>query len=79
MKLAHEVTFDSLTAVRQEIDEWFGSTSTFAHLQEAQTPSRDLLVSVLIHRLADELSDVELRSRLHTILANFTRTLERAS
>jgi hypothetical protein len=79
MKLVHDVTFDSLTAVRQEIDEWMGSASPYTQLRDTHSPSRDLLVSVLIHHLADELSDVQTRSHIHALLASFTRSIENKS
>jgi hypothetical protein len=73
MKLLEEVTFDSLSAVRHELDEWIGSTAASVQTTDGRPRSRDLLVSILIHLLAEELHDTHVRSRVHDALAELSR------
>ena len=73
MKLLQDVTFDSLAAVRQELHEWFGSdgkTSLHGHDKNA---TRDMLLSIIIHSLAEELSDVSVRSQIQAALSDLGR------
>jgi hypothetical protein len=62
MSLVQDVTFDSLGAIRQEIREWLGPDAVVPTRNDKNRVARDVLVSVLIHNLAEELSDVRTRS-----------------
>ena len=70
MKLLEEVTFDSLTAVRQELREWFGPDAKNAGHPRTHKASRDMLLSIIIHSLASELSDVRVRSQIQALLSD---------
>ena len=73
MKLLQDVTFDSLAAVRQELHEWFGSdgkTSLHGHDKNA---TRDMLLSIIIHSLAEELSSVRVRSQIQASLSELSQ------
>lgn len=74
MKLLEDVTFDSLAAVRQELREWFGPDAK-APLNGARPhrASRDMLLSIIIHSLAEELSDVSVRSQIQAALSDLGR------
>jgi hypothetical protein len=76
MKLQQEVTFDSLSAVRAEIREWFGSDSP--HRSSTHGSSRDMLLSVIIHSLAEELSDTATRERVQRALEEMPRPASKA-
>jgi len=73
MKLLQDVTFDSLTAVRQELREWFGHDSRTSLHGKSQKDARDLLLSIIIHSLAEELSDVRVRSQIQAALSDLSR------
>jgi hypothetical protein len=74
MKLLQDVTFDSLAAVRQELREWFGSDAkTSLHGGRSHRASRDMLLSIIIHSLAEELSDVRVRSQIQASLSELDR------
>lgn len=64
MKLQHDVTFDSLEAVRQEIREWFGADVPSRATHRSNNATRDVLLSLIIASLADELSDANTRTRI---------------
>lgn len=69
MKLQHDVTFDSLSAVRQELREWFGPESTEGRNgSRSRSATRDMLLSVIIQSLAEELSDASVRARIQEAL-----------
>ena len=70
MKLIEEVTFDSLGAIRKELNEWFGSDHSSVINKPASATSRDLLVSVLIQHLVEELTDVRVRKQIRAALAH---------
>jgi len=70
MSLVQDVTFDSLGAVRQEIREWLGPDAVAPTRSEKHSAARDVLVSVLIHNLAEELSDVRVRAQIQALLAS---------
>lgn len=71
MKLLQDVTFDSLSAVRQELHEWFGpNAKTSQHGARPNKASRDMLLSIIIHSLAEELSDVRIRSQIQAALSD---------
>ena len=74
--LVQDVTFDSLRAVRQELREWLGPDAMAAHHNERKGAAQDVLVSVLIHNLVEELSDVRIRSQIQALLATFTQSAE---
>lgn len=74
MSLVQEVTFDSLDAVRQEIREWLGPDAVVPGRPEQHSAARDVLISVLIHNLAEELSDVRVRAQIQALLATITRS-----
>ena len=74
MSLVQDVTFDSLGVMRQEIREWLGPDAVLPTCSEKNAAARDVLVSVLIHNLAEELSDVRTRSQIQALLAHFTQT-----
>ena len=70
MKLLEDVTFDSLTAVRQELREWFGPDAKNSAQNRPHQASRDMLLSIIIHSLAAELSDVRVRSQIQALLSD---------
>ena len=74
--LVQDVTFDSLRAVRQELREWLGPDAMAPHRNERKGAAQDVLVSVLIHNLVEELSDVSVRSQIQALLADFTQSAE---
>jgi hypothetical protein len=76
MSLIQDFTFDSLGAVRQEIREWLGPDPTVTSAERSSTAARDVLVSVLIHNLVEELSDVRVRSQIQALLADMTQSAE---
>jgi hypothetical protein len=76
MSLVQDVTFDSLGAVRQEIREWLGPDALVPHRSESNGAARDVLISVLIHNLVEELSDVRVRSQIQALLADMTQSAE---
>jgi hypothetical protein len=69
MKLLQDVTFDSLAAVRQELHEWFGSDAKASLPDHERNATRDMLLSVIIHSLAEELSNVRVRSQIQASLS----------
>lgn len=73
MTLHEDVTFDSLGAIREEIREWLGPDGVAPDGNPQQSAARDALISVLIHSLADELSDVRVRAQIHALLADFSQ------
>ena len=77
MTLYKDVTFESLSAVKEELREWLGpEPAGAAHhngKSKATGAARDALVSVLIHRLAEELSDVIVRSQIQALLAEMSK------
>jgi hypothetical protein len=79
MKLLEDVTFDSLAAVRQELREWFGPTDSrnSLHGNRPHKASRDMLLSIIIHSLAEELSDVRVRSQIQASLSELGRERSR--
>ena len=78
MKLLQDVTFDSLAAVRQELREWFGNDAKITqHGTRSQKATRDMLLSVIIHSLAEELSDVRVRSQIQAALSDLGRSKNR--
>ncbi len=72
MKLLQEVTFDSLSAIRQELHEWVGNNRASLH-GSPRTNKRDMLLSIVIHNLADELSDPDVRTRIHSALSELNQ------
>jgi hypothetical protein len=72
MTLLDDVTFESLGAVKQEIREWLGPDSVTPTRSPEHSAARDVLISVLIHSLAQELSDVRVRSQIQALLADLT-------
>ena len=70
MKLLEEVTFDSLDAVRQELREWFGPDAKNSGEPRSRQASHDMLLSIIIHSLAAELSDVRVRSQIQALLSD---------
>ncbi len=74
MSLLHDVSFDSLGAVREEIRLWLGSDAVPAATSERNLAARDTLVSVLIHTLAEELSDVRVRAQIQALLSQLNKT-----
>jgi hypothetical protein len=72
MSLVQDVTFESLNAVRQEIREWLGPDAVLPTRSEETNAARDVLISVLIHNLAEELSDVRTRAHIQALLAEQT-------
>jgi hypothetical protein len=74
MSLVQDVTFDSLGAVRQEIREWLGPDAVAPARSDRHSAARDVLVSVLIQNLAEELSDVRTRSQIQALLAGLTQS-----
>ena len=78
MKLIEDVTFDSLAAVRQELREWFGPDSRNSlHGRPPHKASRDMLLSIIIHSLAEELSDVRVRAQIQASLSELGREKSR--
>jgi hypothetical protein len=75
MSLVQDLTFDSLDAVRQEIREWLG-TDALTGSSERHDVARDVLISVLIHNLVEELSDVRVRAQIQALLADMTQSAE---
>lgn len=73
MKLLQEVTFDSLAAVRQELREWFSADAKASLHGKAPKATRDMLLSIIIHSLAEELSDVRVRSQIQALLSDLSR------
>jgi hypothetical protein len=73
MSLLQDVTFDSLGAVKQEIREWLGPDALATSRSPQHSAARDVLISVLIHSLAEELSDVRIRSQIQALLAGLTQ------
>jgi hypothetical protein len=78
MKLIEDVTFDSLAAVRQELREWMGHEKSSLNARQKKV-TRDMLLSIIIHSLAEELSDVRVRSQIHAALSDLTRPKHRDS
>ena len=76
MSIINDVTFDSLTAVRRELRDWLGPEATAETRSSRHNSARDVLVSVLIHNLAEELSDVRVRSQIQALLAHHTKQNE---
>jgi len=78
MKLLEDVTFDSLAAVRQELREWFGpdSRNSLSGVRPHKA-SRDMLLSIIIHSLAEELSDVRVRAQIQASLSELGREKSR--
>ena len=70
MSLIHDVRFESLGAVKAEIREWLGTAPTPSQTPAKQLAARDALVSVLIHHLAQELSDVRVRGQIQALLSD---------
>jgi hypothetical protein len=77
MKLLEDVTFDSLAAVRQELREWFGPDAKNSGQVRPNQVSRDMLLSIIIHSLAAELSDVRVRSQIQALLSDLGHPNER--
>jgi hypothetical protein len=73
MKLLEDVTFDSLNAVRQELREWFGPDAKSSLHGRPHKASRDMLLSIIIHSLAEELSDVRVRAQIQASLSELGR------
>jgi hypothetical protein len=76
MSLVQDLTFDSLDAVRQEIREWLGPDAVNTGASERHEVARDVLISVLIHNLVEELSDVRVRAQIQALLADMTQAAE---
>ncbi|MFT3781412.1 MAG: hypothetical protein QM790_05290 [Nibricoccus sp.] len=76
MKLLQDVTFDSLSAVREELREWFGQDGRASLHGKSQKDTRDLLLSIIIHSLAEELSDVRVRAQIHAALSELSRKID---
>lgn len=74
MSLVQDVTFDSLGAVRQELREWLGPDAVLPTRSEKNSAARDVLISVLIHNLVEELSDIKTRAQIQALLAHLTKT-----
>jgi hypothetical protein len=72
MPLHNDVTFESLGAVKQEIREWLGPDSKNSKRAKETGAARDALISVLIHSLAQELSDVRVRGQIQALLAELS-------
>ena len=77
MKLLQDVTFDSLAAVRQELHEWFGSDAKTALHGHDRSATRDRLLSIIIHSLAEELSNVRVRSQIQASLSQLSQNKTR--
>jgi len=77
MKLLEDVTFDSLAAVRQELREWFGQDGRNSLHGTPHKASRDMLLSIIIHSLAEELSDVRVRAQIQASLSELGREKSR--
>jgi hypothetical protein len=76
MSLVQDITFNSLDAVRQEIREWLGPDAVTSGSSELNDVARDALISVLIHNLVEELSDVRVRAQIQALLADMTQSTE---
>ncbi len=74
MPLYQDVTFESLEAVKEEIRAWLGPEALGSRRTSEHNTARDVLISVLIHSLADELSDVRVRAQIHALLAESSLT-----
>ena len=74
MSLFNDVRFDSLGAVREEIRLWLGPGAISPSVTPRDAAARDALVAVLIHSLAQELSDIRVRSHIQALLADMTRS-----
>lgn len=72
MTLHEDVTFDSLSAVKEEIRQWLGPESLAGSRAPKHSAARDALVAVLIHSLADELSDTRVRAQIHNLLTELS-------
>jgi hypothetical protein len=72
MKLLQDVTFDSLAAVRHELHEWFGSDGHASLHGHDKNATRDMLLSIIIHSLAEELSNVRVRSQIQASLSQLS-------
>lgn len=68
-----EVTFDSLDAIRKELNEWFGPEIEGSRSSASGFTARDMLVTILMHSLAEELSDVRVRAQIQALLAEFSQ------
>ena len=78
MKLLEDVTFDSLAAVRQELREWFGPDARNSlHGGHTHKASRDMLLSIIIHSLAEEISEVRVRAQIQAALSELGREKSR--
>jgi len=77
MSLLQDVTFESLGAVKQEIREWLGPDAILPNRSEEHSAARDVLISVLIHSLAEELSDVRVRSQIQALLADVSSAADK--
>ncbi|PTY06949.1 hypothetical protein DB347_10140 [Opitutaceae bacterium EW11] len=78
MSLFQDVTFESLGAVRREIREWLGPDAVHDEHSPRNKAARDVLVSVLIHSLAEELSDVRVRSEIQALLSDLHKKAGRS-
>jgi hypothetical protein len=78
MKLLQDVTFDSLAAVRQELREWFGNDAKASLHGKTSKATRDMLLSIIIHSLAEELSNVRVRSQIQAALSDLSPKNTRA-
>lgn len=73
MKLLQDVTFDSLAAVRQELREWFGNDARTPLNGKTSKATRDMLLSIIIHSLAEELTNVRVRSQIQAALSDLSQ------
>ncbi|MFT3870061.1 MAG: hypothetical protein QM715_16560 [Nibricoccus sp.] len=73
MKLLQDVTFDSLSAVRQELREWSGNNARTSLHGKTPKATRDMLLSIIIHSLAEELSNVRVRAQIQAALSDLTQ------
>jgi hypothetical protein len=69
-----EVTFDSLDAIKKELNEWFGPESEGSRSPHGGFTARDMLVTILMHSLAEELSDIRVRAQIQALLAEFSQS-----
>ncbi len=76
MSLVQDLTFDSLDAVRQEIREWLGPDAVNGGASARHEVARDVLISVHIHNLVEELSDERVRAQIQALLADMTQAAE---
>ena len=72
MSLIQDVTFESLGAVKEELGQWLGDNGAQAKRSVKHSAARDALISVLIHSLAQELSDVRVRSQILALLSDLS-------